>query len=94
MEQEPEYLNAVQAAKYLGVNRQRIYVLANEGRLGRQIGGYWLFTLPELDAFKRERAKRPKGGRPRSRGRDATFTEPSASSDAELTPARGGMRGS
>ncbi len=94
MEQEPEYLNAVQAAKYLGVNRQRIYVLASEGRLGRQIAGYWLFTLPELDAFKQERAKRPKGGRPKSRGRDATVGEPGVARAAELTPAREGLHGS
>ena len=68
MEHEQEYLSAVQAAKYVGVNRQRIYFLATEGRLGRQIGGFWLFTRSELDAFKQERAKHPKGGRPKGHG--------------------------
>ena len=66
MADEQDYLSAVQAAKYLGVNRQRVYELADAGRLGRRIGGYWLFTLAELDAYKQERTQRPKGGRPKS----------------------------
>ena len=65
MEQEPEYLKAQQAASYLGVNRQRLYALVSEGRLGKQIGGYWLFTRAELDAYEQERSQRRKGGRPR-----------------------------
>jgi excisionase family DNA binding protein len=66
MDKEPEYLNAVQAAKYLGISRPRIYELAKAGRIGRHVAGFWLFTAAELDTFKQERAQRPKGGRPKS----------------------------
>ncbi len=66
MTDEQDYLSAVQAAKYLGVNRQRVYELADAGRLGRRLAGYWVFTLAELDAYKQDRAERPKGGRPKS----------------------------
>ena len=66
MADEQEYLSAVQAAKYLGVNRQRVYELADAGRIGRRLGGYWLFTQAELDAYNQERAERPKGGRPKN----------------------------
>jgi len=60
---DSDYLNAVQAASYLGVNRQRIYQLAKAGRIGREIAGYWVFTREELDAFKAK--PKPKAGRPR-----------------------------
>ncbi len=64
MEQKPEYLSGQQAAKELGVTRARLYELARDGRIGAQLGGYWLFTRAELARFQRERAERPKGGRP------------------------------
>ena len=55
---------AGEAAKILGVNRQRINELARAGRFGRQIGGrYWVFTRAELEAFKSE--PKNKGGRPK-----------------------------
>ena len=64
MEQELDYLNAQQAAQYLTTTRQRVYELAQAGRLGRRVAGFWLFTPAELEIFKAERAQRPKGGRP------------------------------
>lgn len=60
---EQDYLNAVQAAAYLGVDRTRIYQLKNAGLIGRQIGGYWVFTKEELEHYKQQPKK--KGGRPR-----------------------------
>ena len=66
MTQEQEYLSAIQAAQYLGVNRQRVYELAAAGHLGRRLAGYWVFTRAELDAYRQERTFRPKGGRPKS----------------------------
>lgn len=62
---EQEYLNVGQAAAYLQVGRQRIYELVKAGRIGRQIAQHWVFTHAELDAYRAETAKRPKGGRPR-----------------------------
>lgn len=49
---EEEYLNAVEAAAYLGLHRSRIYALAESGRLGKRLAGYWVFTRAELDAYK------------------------------------------
>jgi len=63
MTSEPEYLSASQAAAYLGVHRSRLYQLT-KARLGRQIGGYWLYTKAELDGYKA--APKNKGGRPKS----------------------------
>ena len=61
--QDQDLLNAVEAAEYLGVHRQRIYQLADEGKLGRRIAGYWVFTRAELDAYRA--APKSKGGRPK-----------------------------
>ncbi len=61
-----ELLNAVQAAAYLGVERQRVYALAKQGRLGQQLAGFWVFTPAELDRFRSGVDERPKGGRPKS----------------------------
>ncbi len=63
MQNNQDYLNAVQAADYLGVGRQRIYQLADAGKIGRRIAGYWVFTKPELDAYKAQ--PKSKGGRPK-----------------------------
>jgi excisionase family DNA binding protein len=60
---ESEYMNAADAAQYLGVHRSRIYVLADSGRLGRKIAGHYVFTRDELDRYKQE--EKSKGGRPR-----------------------------
>jgi excisionase family DNA binding protein len=66
---ESEYLNGVQAAEYLGVSKQRIYELRDSRRIGRIIGGYWLFTKSELDHYKatkyQRKTGRPKGSRNR-----------------------------
>jgi hypothetical protein len=64
---EPEYLNAIQAAEYVGTTRQRIYELAQSGRLGRKVANFWLFTPEELDEFKAS-PRRP--GRPRKQGQE------------------------
>jgi excisionase family DNA binding protein len=65
MDEEFDLLDAVQAADYLGVNRQRIYELARAGRIGQRVGALWVFPRQQLDAYKAARAQRPKGGRPR-----------------------------
>ncbi len=67
---EEEFLNAQQAAAYLGVHRQRIYQLADEGKIGRKVAGYWVFTRSELDAY--DAAPKGPGGRPK---RDAGTLE-------------------
>ena len=59
---QQEFLSASEAAEYLGLSRQRIHYLTLSGRMGRRIGGFWVFTREELDRFNEERAKRPKGG--------------------------------
>ncbi|MDP9316926.1 MAG: helix-turn-helix domain-containing protein [Chloroflexota bacterium] len=71
MSEQPVFLNALEAAEYLGVNKQRVYELARAGRIGRRIGGYWLFTETELEAYKAQRELRPRGGRPRKRSVNA-----------------------
>lgn len=62
---EEGLLSASQAAKYLEITHQRLYQLAEAGRVGRRVGTTWIFTISELDAYKQERAKRPRGGRPK-----------------------------
>jgi excisionase family DNA binding protein len=64
MRDDLDLFDAVQAATYLGVHRQRVYDLARAGRIGRRVGALWVFSRRELDAYKEERAQRPKGGRP------------------------------
>ena len=68
---DDEYLNGVQAAAYLGVSKQRIYELRAASRIGRLVGGYWLFTKTELDDYKAtkesRKAGRPKGSRTRKK---------------------------
>lgn len=55
--------NAQQAADYLGYSRQRVYLLAKQGRLGREYAGFWVFDKSELDTYKATTKR--KGGRPR-----------------------------
>ena len=59
-----ELMGAVEAAAYLGITPARVYLLSKQGRLGRRIGGYWLYTRAELDAWKA--VPKSKGGRPKS----------------------------
>ncbi len=63
---EPEDLiTATEAARILGVTRQRISAIAQTGRLGRRVAGrYWLFTRDEVEAYKEQRQHNV-GGRPR-----------------------------
>ena len=59
-----DLLNATSAARYLAVSRQRIYELAQAGRLGHRLAGYWVFSRAELDAYRQARHG-TKGGRPK-----------------------------
>ncbi len=63
MSELDELINADAAAKHMGVSRARIYALTKAGTIGRQVGGYWLYTRAELDAYKAQR--NPQGGRPK-----------------------------
>jgi excisionase family DNA binding protein len=58
-----EYLNVVEAAEYLGLTKQRIHQLAQEGRIGRRIAGHFVFTREELDEYRS--SPKNKGGRPK-----------------------------
>ncbi len=60
---EADYLTPEEAAAILGVHRSRLYMLFREGRYGRKIGGYVVFTRAEVDQYDKERSTRPKGGR-------------------------------
>jgi|GEM_PF-6745410 len=63
MTHEPEHLNPVEAAAFLGSSVQWVHSLAKRGKLGRQIAkGYYIFTKEELQAYKDQ--PRDKGGRP------------------------------
>lgn len=60
--EEEDLMTAADAARELGVSRQRMTELANLGRLGRRVAGrYWVFTRKEIEDYKRQR----KVGRPR-----------------------------
>ncbi len=62
MVDDEELLTAVAAAKYLGISRARVSLLAKQGRLGKQIAGRFnVFTRAELDAY-RLAAPQNKGG--------------------------------
>lgn len=72
---DQELLSAAQAAEYLGLTRQRIYELADAGRMGHRIGTLWIFSRAELDLYKQERALRPRGGRPKGLAPSLNFQE-------------------
>lgn len=59
-----EPIDADTASMYSGLSRARLYKLARDKRLGRQIAGYWTFTRRELDDYKE--AEKSKGGRGKS----------------------------
>ncbi len=69
-----ELLKASQAARYLGVTRQRIYELALVGRLGQRMAGYWVFSKAELDLYREQRTDNH-GGRPSHKQGRATADE-------------------
>ncbi len=58
-----DILVGVDAAKELGLSKQRLYELASAGRMGQKVGSHWLFTRTELEAYKL--SKKSKGGRPK-----------------------------
>lgn len=58
-----ELITGGKASTYSGISRARLYTLANQKRIGQQIGGVWFFTRRELDAYKE--APKSKGGRPK-----------------------------
>jgi hypothetical protein len=58
-----DLLAGQQAANYAGFTRARLYTLARQGRIGKQIAGVWFFTRAELDAYKQ--SPKNKGGRPK-----------------------------
>lgn len=46
-------LTLSEAAHILGISRQRLAVIAQSGRIGRQVAGhYWIFTPGEVEAYK------------------------------------------
>ena len=60
---DDELMTATEAARYLGISRARVSLLAKQGRLGKQIAGrYNVFTRAELDAY-RAQAPQNKGGK-------------------------------
>lgn len=63
MVEEQEYLSAADAARVLGITRQRVTALAHQGRLGRQVGFYYVFTREELEQYRQQ--PKSKGGRPK-----------------------------
>ena len=61
---EEELLTTGDAAKYLGMSRQRIIELADNGKIpSRRAGKFWLFHQADLDQWKQ--APKSKGGRPK-----------------------------
>lgn len=65
MNEPEELVTLTEAARDLNLSRQRLALIAKEGRIGRQIAGrYWVFTRQELDEY-RPLVKASKGGRPK-----------------------------
>ncbi len=76
IEDESEYLTPSQAAELLNVHRSRMYALHREGRYGRVIDGFVVFTRDEVERYRAEKDKRPKGGRPSFHTRPKEETSP------------------
>lgn len=65
MARREQLLTLADAARELGLSRQRLALIAKEGRIGSQIAGrYWVFTPQEIAAYK-PLVKASKGGRPK-----------------------------
>jgi len=60
-------LTSGEAAELLGVSRQRVNQLAQDGKLpARHVAGrYWVLTRADVEAFKAK--AKSKGGRPKKR---------------------------
>lgn len=74
--EDEQYLTPEEAAALLGVHRSRMYALYREGRYGRMVDGYVVFTPAEVEAYRAERARRPKGGRPNFHDRPKENSSP------------------
>ena len=48
-----EFLTTPQAARRLGISKIWLQKLAQAGRVGRKVGGRYLFTAQELEAFSK-----------------------------------------
>ena len=61
-----ELLTSSEAAAYLGVTKERIYMLRNQGRLGVLIAGkVWLYPKSQVEEYRATRKQgRPKGYKP------------------------------
>ena len=60
-----EVLTSSQAAKYLGLTRQRVDQLGSSGEIPRErVGFFWTYKRADLDRWQKE-LRRP-GGRPKS----------------------------
>ncbi len=70
------YLTPSEAAELLHVHRSRMYALHREGRYGRVIDGFVVFTREEIERYRIEKEKRPKGGRPSFHTRPKEETSP------------------
>ena len=60
-------LNSVSAAAYIGLTKQRIHALRDQGRIGLFVGGTWLYSKTELDLYRvtsKGKLGRPKGYKP------------------------------
>ena len=44
-------MDGVRAAQYVGVSKQRIYALRDEGRMGVCIAGIWFYAKTDLDHY-------------------------------------------
>ena len=88
-------LTTTEAALYLGVTPQRVYELAQTGKVTRRRkGSFWLYPKADLDRWRT--APKSKGGRPKAGARarapggtpPATGAHPSAGVDPAAPPPR------
>ena len=62
---DDELITTGEAATYLGMSRQRMIELAENGKIPtRRAGKFWLFRRADLDRWKV--APKDKGGRPKN----------------------------
>lgn len=71
---EEEFLNYKQAAEYLGVHISHVYQLAKQGRIGREIAGYLVFTRAELAEYKKQREESGQRKRGPAKKTDSPYT--------------------
>lgn len=54
-----QLVTATEAAEMLGVSSMRVRQLAQAGSIGRKIGCQWLFTVDEINRFRRVHKRTP-----------------------------------